>query len=336
VKALVYEEAHDLDDFAMRLVEIAEPTLRALDGLVELHAIGINPGEAFIRRTRSAEPGGRVLLGWEFAGVVVGVGPAARNFEVGDRVFGTGDMSRDGAGAARVAVDHRILAKIPENLSFADAASLPIGAITAWEAMFRDQDALPAQVDCVLIVGGAGAVGSLATQILKAKTNAYVVSTASRSESSDWCRQMGANLVIDHTKDIEGQLASAGIQYVDMVLSMAKTAEHLGWITKVLRPFGHLSVVDFSSSLDANALMLKSLSLHLEMVFSRILHGSDVHRQGSILEEIAARVAEGRIRPITTTQLKGLSIDAMRAAHQLVEITRTIGKVVIAIDKSAA
>jgi zinc-binding alcohol dehydrogenase family protein len=329
VKALVYEKAHDLDNFAVRLVEIAEPTLRDLDVLVEIHAIGINPGEAFIRRTRSAEPGGRVLLGWEFAGVVVRAGSAVRNFKVGNRVFGTGDMSRDGAWAERVAVDHRILAMIPDEPSFADAASLPIGAITAWEAMFRDQHVLSAGVDRVLILGGAGAVGSLATQILKAKTNAHVVSTASRPESSDWCREMGADLVIDHTKDIETQLASAGIRAVDMVLSTAKTAEHLGWIAKVLRPFGHLSVVDFSPSLDANALMLKSLSLHLEMVFSRILQGTDVHRQGSILEEIAALVVAGRIRPITTTRLNGLSVDAMKAAHQLVETNRTIGKVVI-------
>jgi NADPH:quinone reductase-like Zn-dependent oxidoreductase len=141
---------------------------------------------------------------------------------------------------------------------------------------------------------------------------------------------MGADLVIDHTKDIATQLASAGIHHVDMVLSAAKTAEHLSWIAKVLRPFGHLSVVDFSPSLDANVLMLKSLSLHLEMVFSRILHGTEVHRQGSILEEIADLVVAGRIRPITTTRLNGLSLDAMRAAHQLVETNRTIGKVVIA------
>jgi NADPH:quinone reductase len=331
VKALVYEKAHDLHDFTMRLVEVAEPTLRDLDVLVEIHAIGINPGEAFIRRTRSAEPGGRALLGWEFSGVVVRAGSAVRNFKVGNRVFGTGDMSRDGAWAERVAVDHRILAKVPGKLSFTDAASLPIGAITAWEALFRDQDVLPARVDRVLIVGGAGAVGSLATQILKAKTNAYVVSTASRPDSSDWCRAMGADLVIDHTKEIEEQLSSAGIQQVDMVLSTAKTGEHLRWIAKVLRPFGHLSVVDFSPSLDANALMLKSLSLHLEMVFSRILDGTEVHRQGSILEEIADLVVAGRVRPITTTRLNGLSLDAMRAAHQLVETNRTIGKVVIAV-----
>jgi len=167
---LVYEKAHSLADFSIRLAEIAEPTLRENDVLVEVRAIGVNPGEAGIRSMRSAEPGGRVLLGWEFAGVVLATGPAAQRFNVGDRVFGTGDMSRDGCWAERVAVDHRVVAAIPDQLSFADAASLPIGAATAWEAIFRDQDTLAAGVDRVLVLGGAGGVGSLATQLLKART----------------------------------------------------------------------------------------------------------------------------------------------------------------------
>src|ERR1700728_492630 len=171
MKALVYDKAHSLEDFAIKLVEISEPTLREQDVLVDVHAVGINPGEAFIRRTRSAEPGGRVLLGWEFAGVVVAARSGVRGFKVGDRVFGTGDMTRDGAWAERVAVDHRIIAKIPESLTFVDAASLPIGALTAWEAMFREQNDLPIGVERVLIVGGAGGVGSIATQLLKAETS---------------------------------------------------------------------------------------------------------------------------------------------------------------------
>ncbi len=287
MKALVYERAHSLEDFAIKLAEVPEPALREFDVLVDIHAVGINPGEAFIRGTRSAKPGGRVLLGWEFAGVVVETGSGVRGFKAGDRVFGTGDMSRDGAWAERLAVDHRILAKIPESLTFVDAASLPIGAITAWEAMFRDQNTLPTGVERMLIIGGAGAVGSLATQLLKAKTKAFVVNTASRSDSENWCRKMGADLVIDHTKDIEEQLASAGIQHIDMVLSTAKTADNLSWIAKVLRPFGHLSVVDMSLSLDANALMLKSASLHIEMVFSRILYGANIQAQGEILKAVS-------------------------------------------------
>jgi threonine dehydrogenase-like Zn-dependent dehydrogenase len=158
MKALVYERAHKLEDFAIKLAEISEPILRELDVLVEVHAVGINPGETFIRRTRSAEPGGRVLLGWEFAGVIVETGSGVRGFKAGDRVFGTGDVTRDGAWAERVAVDYRVVARIPESLTFVDAASLPIGALTAWEAMFREQSDLPVGVERVLIVGGAGGV----------------------------------------------------------------------------------------------------------------------------------------------------------------------------------
>jgi zinc-binding alcohol dehydrogenase family protein len=334
VKALAYEKAHSLDKFAIELMEVAEPALRDFDVLVEIHAVGINPGEAFIRSTRSAEPGGRVILGWEFAGIVIGLGAQVKSFKVGDRVFGTGDMTRDGAWAERVAVDHRIIAKIPDRLSLIDAASLPIGAITAWEAMWRDQSELPNGVSRVLIIGGAGGVGSLATQLLKAKTKAFVIATASRPESQKWCVEIGADLVVDHTKDMEAQMASLQIHQVDMVLSTAKTAENLGWIAKLLRPFGHLSVVDLSPSLDANPLMLKSASLHVEMVFSKVLHGSDLHSVGRILEDVARLVGEEKIQPITTTRLDGLSAATMRAAHKLVESRQTIGKVVIATQPS--
>jgi NADPH2:quinone reductase len=201
--------------------------------------------------------------------------------------------------------------------------------VTAWEAMFRDQDALPAGIDRLLILGGAEAVGSLATQLLKAGTKTFVISTGSRSDSKAWCSEMGADLVLDHAGDIAAQLASAGIPHVDRVLSNAKTADNIGRVANVLRPFGHLCVVDVGPSLDVSPLVLKSASLHTEMVFSRIIQDSAPDKQGSILETVAAFVVEGRIRPIATTLLDGLTSGTMRAAHELVETGRTIGKVVI-------
>ncbi|MGV2287183.1 zinc-binding alcohol dehydrogenase family protein [Trinickia sp. YCB016] len=331
MKALVYEKAHSLADFAIHLTDVEEPALRDQDVLVEVRAIGINPGEAAIRRMKTAEPGGRVLLGWELAGVVVGTGPAVERFKVGDRVFGTGDMTRDGAWAERVAVDHRIVALIPDRLSFTDAASLPIGALTAWEAVFRDQDSLPAGVDRVLVLGGAGAVGSLATQLLKARTKASIISTASRPASKEWCREMGADLVVDHAGDVIAQLTAAGIAHVDWVLSTAKSTENIGWIAQVLRPFGHLSIVDAGPSLNVSPLVMKAASLHTEMVFSRIIHGSAPEKQGRILETLVDLVLEGRVKPIATTRLDGLKAETMKVAHELVESGRTIGKVVIAV-----
>lgn len=331
MKALVYETAHDLANFAIEAAEVPEPTMRDQDVLVEVRAIGINPGEALIRRMRSAVPGGRVLLGWEFAGVVVAVGEHVRRLTVGDRVFGTGDTTRDGSWAERLAVDHRILATIPDQLSFVEAASLPVGALTASEALFRDQDTLPAGIDRVLVIGGAGAVGSLATQILKAKTSASVIATASRQASRQWSTQMGADLVLDHSGDVPAQLEAAGIPHVDMVLSTAASADHLSWIPRVLRPFGHLSITDGVPALDVGTLAGKSLSLHTEMVFSRIVHGVLPEAQGRTLESVAELVTAGRLRPILTRRLDGLTAEAMRTAHELVEGGRTTGKVVIAL-----
>lgn len=329
MKALAYERAHPLADFALTLVEVDEPRLRDGDLLVEIRAVAVNPGEALIRSVRSAEPGGRIILGWEFAGVVVKTGTSANGFTVGDRVMGTGDVTRDGCWAQQLAVDHRVVAKIPEQLSYSAAASLPIGTLTGWEAMFRDQATLPPGVERVLIVGGAGGVGSLATQLLKARTPAFVVSTASRPQSQDWCHAMGADLVVDHTAGVCEQLGQAGIQEVDMVLSTTHTLNNLPWIGVLLRPFGHLSAIDLATPLDVTPLIQKSVSLHTEMVFSRIGGGADPSSQGRILQAVGEYVLSGHVRPIVTTRLKGLTVDNMKTAHTLLESHRAIGKIVI-------
>jgi zinc-binding alcohol dehydrogenase family protein len=329
VKALVYDKANALDHFALELRDVGEPAVRDQDLLIEVRAVGVNPGEAFIRSVQNPPPGGRVLLGWEFAGVVAAVGRKATGFEVGDRVFGTGDMTRDGAWAERVAVDYRIVARIPDGLSFVDAASLAIGSLTATEAIFREDDGLPTGTERVLIVGGAGAVGSMATQILKARTSAFVIATASRPDSRAWSQKMGADLVVDHSANVPEQLKEAGVESVDLVLSLASTTANMPWYAKVLRAFGHLSVVDGGQSLDVAPLAGKAASVHLEMVFSRILFGRQPERQGWILADIAALAASGEIRPIVTTHLHGLSVESMKSAHTQLESHRTVGKIVI-------
>ncbi len=329
MKALAYETAHTLAAFGLDLVEVAEPELRDGDLLVDIHAVAINPGEAFIRQMRSAEPGGRVILGWEFAGIVSGMRHAIAGFSVGDRVMGTGDVTRDGCWAERLAVDHRGVARVPDALSFVDAASLPIGTLTSWEAMFRERDALPAGVDRVLVIGGAGAVGSMATQLLKTRTSATVISTASRPESREWCTAMGADLVVDHTQDVIEQLAESGVSQIDMVLSTAGSAGNLGWIAELLSPYGHVSIVDGGGPLDLGPLMEKSVSLHTEMVFSKVKNGGDLGSQGRVLADVASDVVAGRLRPIVTTLLDGLTAENMKTAHELVETRHTAGKVVI-------
>lgn len=330
MKALVYQNAHPVEQFSMEIAELPDPELRSTDILVEVKAIGINPGEAIFRATKSAEPGGHVLLGLEFSGVVKALGSSATGFNVGHRVYGTGDMLRDGAWAELVAIDPRVVARIPDNLSFADAASLPIGCLTGWEAMFRENDRLPASVGSVLVVGGAGAVGSMAIQLLKARTRAKVIATASRGETREWCVAMGADLVVDHAGDVPAQLKDVGIRTVDMVLSTRSTGQHLGWIASVLRPFGHLSAPDVTGVTDLGALFFKSISIHTEVVFAKGLNGYRVQSQSEILGAVANLTANRKIRPITNRLLHGLDAANMKIAHELLESGRTIGKVVIA------
>jgi len=144
---------------------------------------------------------------------------------------------------------------------------------------------------------------------------------------------MGSDLVVDHAGDVVAQLASAGIAAVDMVLSTANSPGNLPWITKLLRPFGHLSVVDGSPGLDVNTLVPKAVSLHTEMIFSRLSNDYAPETHGTILDQVAAFAAKGKIKPIATTQLDGLTPETMKKAHELVETRRTIGKLVIAIER---
>ena len=334
MKALIYETANTIDNFGIQLREIAEPTVRDDDVLVEVRAIGVNPGEAFVRQVKSAEAGGYVLLGWEFAGVVVSVGRNVKRFKKGDRVFGTGDISRDGAYAERVAVDHRIVAKIPDNVSFVDAASAAVGALTAYDAMFRYQGQLPPDIKTVLIIGGAGAIGSLGIQLLKTTTKSRVIASASTQESTDWVRKMGADLVVDHFGDVPAQLAEAGIKEVDFVLSLAATAQNFGWLASVVRPYGHIAFTDVVPPLDISHLSplgIKAPSLHMQMMFSRIVTGSQPELQGLFLDKLGTYLGEGVIKPIVTKQLNGLTVESMETAHKLIEKQRTIGKIVIAV-----
>ena len=255
-------------------------------------------------------------------------------FKVGDRVFGTGDLFRDGAYAERIAIDHRIIAKLPENIPLDQGASLAVGAVTATESMFRDQDTLPAGVKTVLIIGGAGSIGSMGTQVLKATTSAFVITTASRPESRAWSTKMGADLVVDHTGDVPAQLAAANIHEVDMVLSTAGTADNLGWIAKIIRPYGHIAFTDMVPPLDLGPmgpLGGKSPSIHMQMMFTRIVNNSQPERQGQFLQKLAALVTEGRVSPIMTTRLEGLTAENMKTAHEMIEKQRTIGKIVIVI-----
>lgn len=334
MKALTYQHAHELADFAIQLQEVPMPTLRDSDLLIRVQAFAVNPGDTIMRRFQSAAPGQSVILGWEFAGIVEQVGPHTTGFQPGDEVYGAGDLSRDGNYADYVAVDYRVVAHKPANLSFPEAAALPMGFQTAWGALLRNDNQLPAGVNTVLILGGAGGIGSIAIQLLKAKTSATVLATASRPASKQWVAAMGADVVLDHSQDLAAQLTQHGLEKVDMVLTTRSSASHLAAIPQLLKAYGHLALLDVFQSLDVSGLAPNSISVHLEAVFARVITHQHPEQQGLMLRELTQLVDAGKVRSTLQETLPGLTSDNIRAAHERLEKGDMIGKIVL--DLSSA
>ena len=329
MKAITYQHAHELTDFALHLQDVPMPTLRDSDLLIRVQAFAVNPGDTVIRRFKSAAPGQAVILGWEFAGIVEQVGPHTAGFHVGDAVYGAGDLSRDGNYADYVAVDYRVVAHKPTTLSFPEAAALPMSFQTAWGALLRNDNQLPAGVNTVLILGGAGGIGSIAIQLLKARTSARVIATASRPESKQWVAAMGADMVLDHSQDLAAQLTQYGIEQVDMVLTTRSSASHLATMPQLLKAYGYLALLDIQQSQDVSGLTPHSISVHLENVFTRVITNQHPEQQGFILRELTQLVETGKVRSTLQKTLLGLTSENIRTAHETIERGDMIGKIVL-------
>lgn len=324
MKAFVYEAAHLLDDFAIELREVADPITRTGDILVRVAAFSVNPVDTKVRQTRSARTGECVILGWDAAGVVEWVGPEVEGFRPGDKVFYAGDISRQGSYAQFQAVDHRLVSHMPASLTFADAAAMPLTSLTACEALFErgvkyDTDTI------VLVTGGAGGVGSMALQLLKALTPATVIAMASRGKSIEWARSMGADEVIG--RDIRGGLQGLDITALDVVFGTTHTGDYLGTLPDLMRPFGHLMTIDDPRPFDIAAFKTKAVSVHWEYMFAKALHGFREESQGAILRAVSDLVDGGQVRT-TCRHLFAATPDQLRDAHAVLEEGTSIGKIV--------
>ncbi len=330
MKALAYTKAHPLSEFSIAEVELPEPKVEPKDLLVSIKAISTNPVDFKIRKSRSAADGVPVVLGWDAAGTVTKVGTDTSGFAVGDEVYYSGELLRAGAYAELQAIDSRLVAKKPKKLFFPEAAALPLTSVTAWEALF-EKGITYNEGTSVLVIGGAGGVGSIATQLLRSETKARVIATASRPETIRWCELMGANDVIDHTKDLAGELKRIDCENVDVVFSTTHTDRYLETLSAILRPFGHFVLIDDPKSLDIVSLKRKSISTHWELMFTKSLHRYRMETQGEILQRIATLVDEGHLKTTANLVLQGLTPENIRRAHTLGEEGKAIGKIVIEV-----
>ena len=332
MKAIAYRHPGPIDrPGAFVEIDLPEPTPGPHDLLVSVEAVSVNPVDTKIRQSAAAPEGGRVL-GWDAAGTVIGFGSAVTGFAVGDQVYYAGSIDRPGTNAQRHVVDARIAARRPNTLSAAEAAALPLTALTAYEMLFdrlNVERAVPGS-DAILIIGGAGGVGSMAIQLARALTGLTVIATGSRPETAGWVRQLGAHHVLDHSRSMAAQLAELGVGAPGFVFSTTASDRHLADIAEIIAPQGRFGLIDDPSQLDIMAFKRKAVSVHWELMFTRPLFGTvDIARQGEILARVAGLVDEGRVRSTATEILRPLSVENLRQAHALVESGRMRGKVVL-------
>ncbi len=314
-------------------IELPAPTAAGRDILVEVRAVSVNPVDTKVRKGNTPEPGQWKVLGWDAAGVITAAGPDATLFRPGDEVFYAGAIGRPGANSEYHLVDERIVGPKPRTLDWAEAAALPLTSITAWEALFDRLDVgkpVPGAAPAILIIGGAGGVGSIAVQLARALTDLTVIATASRPETADWVRQMGAHHVADHSKPLAGEIAALGIGAPAFVFSTTQTERHLDAIAELIAPQGRFALIDDPATLNVNLFKRKSVSVHLELMYTRSIYGTpDMDEQGKLLAEVSRLADAGTLRTTMTQRVAGINAANLRCVHAQVESGTTRGKVVL-------
>lgn len=334
MKAVAYKTPGSIDrPDALLNVTLETPEAEGRDLLVKVMAVSVNPVDVKVRRSMPPEGSEWRVLGFDASGVVEAVGSEVQNFKPGAAVFYAGSLVRPGTNSEYHLVDERIVGRKPASLTDAEAAALPLTAITAWEMLFDrlDIERPPAQGgNLILVIGGAGGVGSITIQLLRALTDLTVIATASRPETQAWVRECGAHHVINHRQPLVPQLEALGLGAPGFVFSTTQTDLHYADIVELIAPQGRFGLIDDPDGLDAMSLKLKAVSLHWEMMFTRSLFGTpDMAEQGKLLNEVAALVDAGRITS-TATEVAG-KIDAvtLSAVHGRIESGSARGKIVL-------
>jgi zinc-binding alcohol dehydrogenase family protein len=314
-------------------LELPKPSPGPHDLLVSVRAVSVNPVDVKVRAKVAPPAGEARVLGFDAAGVVEAVGPAVTLFRPGDEVFYAGAIDRPGSDSEFQLVDERIVGRKPRSLSFAEAAALPLTSITAWELLF-DRLGVPygskRQSGTLLVINGAGGVGSILTQIARRLTGLTVVATASRPETIAWCKGMGPHHVIDHRRPLDEGLKPIGLPQVEYVAALTATDKHLPAIGAAIAPQGKIAVIDDPAILDIVPFKRKSVSVHWELMFTRPLFQTvDMIEQHRLLNEVADLVDAGVLRTTMTEDAGPINAANLRRVHALIESGRAIGKIVL-------
>ena len=334
MKAVGYRNSLPISEAQSLLdVELPDPVPGARDLLVEVRAISVNPVDTKVRMRAAPEPGGIKVLGWDASGVVKAVGSSVTLFKPGDEVFYAGSIARPGTNSELHVVDERIVGPMPRSLNFAQAAALPLTSITAWELLFDRLGLVPGDMQrkgTLLVIGGAGGVGSIMIQLARKLTGLTVMATASRPESRAWVLALGAHHAVDHSKPLADEVRALGIRHVEFVASLTNSEQHLAQVAELIAPQGRYGIIDDPKAFDVTLLKRKSVSLHWELMFTRaVFETADMIEQHRLLAKIAQMVDAGSIRTTLSEEFGAINAANLRRAHALIESGRATGKVVL-------
>lgn len=318
---------------ALSAFNTAKPTPAGHDLLVAIEAISVNPVDTKIRKNVAPEADEFKVLGWDAVGTVKDVGSKCSLFKPGDKVFYAGDISRQGSNAQFQLVDERIVGHAPSSISNCEAAALPLTSLTAWELLFSRLQVPTDEAgkqQSLLIVGGAGGVGSIMIQLAKQLTGLTVIATASRAKSQEWVRNLGADHVIDHSQPLDQELKKTGIETVDYVASLTHTDTHFDACVNVLKAQGKFGLIDDPQQLNILALKRKSISLHWEFMYTRSLFNTpDLQEQHNILNQISRLIDNNTLRTTLGEHLGKITAENILKAHQILESNKACGKLVL-------
>jgi NADPH2:quinone reductase len=338
MKAVGYSKARPIqEEDALIDIELPMPHAQGMDLLVKVKAISVNPVDTKIRKAVDPSEGEYKVIGWDAVGEVIEVGEQVKLFNVGDKVWYAGDLNRPGCNAEYQLVDERIVGHAPTSVSPAEAAALPLTAITAWELLFdrlqlEQSDAASKDNDLrLLIVGAAGGVGSILTQLAANLTRAVVIGTASRPETQTWARQCGADHVIDHSNPLSEELTRIGIKDVSHAICLTHTDQHYDELVKCIAPQGKIALIDDPvRPLDITRLKVKSASLHWEFMYTRsMFQTEDMIKQHELLNQVAQLIDAGTLVSTMKSAQGKINAKNLKQAHARIESKATIGKIVL-------
>ena len=313
----------------------AKPTPQNQELLVKVNAISVNPVDTKIRQS-PVEDGPR-MLGFDAVGTVEAVGDKVGSFKIGDEVYYSGSPSYQGSNEEYQLVDERVVALKPTNLSDVEAASIPLTALTASETLFDvfgiSHQAEENEGKSILIINGAGGVGSIATQIAK-HYGLKVITTASRPETIEWTQNMGADIVLNHRNDLSEEFEQHNIKDVDYIFCTFDTDLYFEKMIELVKTRGKIAtIVAFKEKQDLNLLKSKSVTFTHEYMYSRLLHdANDINKHHQYLTDVTEKLETGKYKPTVNKIIDGLSADSLYEAHKTLESHSMIGKLVIKLN----